>query len=137
MAGEIVLGYDGTDCAKAALEVACSLASDTGAKLVVGYGYEPYHGAGDVGPHREALKAHGEEVTTEAVEKAREKGVDAEAALVADRPAPALANLAAERGARFIVVGSYGEPPLRSAILGSTPHKLLHISEVPVVVVPA
>ena len=44
--------------------------------------------------------------------------------------------LAAEHGARLIVVGSYGEPPLRSAILGSTPHKLLHLSEVPVLVVP-
>jgi len=35
-----------------------------------------------------------------------------------------------------IVVG-YGESPMRSAILGSTPHKLLHLSERPVVVVPA
>jgi nucleotide-binding universal stress UspA family protein len=35
-----------------------------------------------------------------------------------------------------IVVGSYGESPLKGAILGSTPHKLLHISERPVVVVP-
>lgn len=137
MAGEIVLGYDGTDCAKAALDVACSMASSADAKLVIGYGYEPYHGAGDVGPHREALKAMGKEVTGEAVAAAREKGVEAEAALVADRPAPGLASLAVEREASFIVLGSYGEPPLRSAILGSTPHKLLHISEVPVVVVPA
>ena len=44
--------------------------------------------------------------------------------------------LAAERhGARFIVVGGYGESPIRGAILGSTPHKLLHLSDVPVVVV--
>ncbi len=137
MAKEIVLGYDGTDCAKAALDVACSLASDLGTKVVVAYGYEPYHGAGDLGPHRAALREVGERVTSEAVEAARGKGAEAEAALVADRPAPALANLAAERGARLIVVGSYGEPPLRAAILGSTPHKLLAISEVPVVVVPA
>jgi nucleotide-binding universal stress UspA family protein len=137
MAGEVVLGYDGTDCAKAALDVACSLASELDARLIVGYGYEPYHGAGDVGPHREALKERGREVTAEAVETAKKRGVDAEPALVADRSAPALAGLAADRDGRFIVVGSYGEPPLRSAILGSTPHKLLHISQVPVIVVPA
>jgi nucleotide-binding universal stress UspA family protein len=35
------------------------------------------------------------------------------------------------------VVGTYGESPLKGAILGSTPHKLLHMSPVPVVVVPA
>jgi nucleotide-binding universal stress UspA family protein len=37
----------------------------------------------------------------------------------------------------MIVVGSYGESPLRGAVLGSTPHKLLHLAERPVLVVPA
>ena len=37
----------------------------------------------------------------------------------------------------MIVVGSYGEPPLRGVILGSTPFKLLHEAERPVLVVPA
>ena len=135
MAGEIVLGYDGTEGAKAALEAACGLAADLGAKLVVAYAYEPQHGAGEIGPHRDALHELGEEKVAEALEVARGRGVEAEAALVAERPAPALADLASEREARLIVVGTYGEPPLRSAILGSTPHKLLPIAEVPVVVV--
>lgn len=47
-----------------------------------------------------------------------------------------LNRVAEERNARYIVVGSYGESPLKGAILGSTPHKLLHLSAVPVVVVP-
>ncbi len=47
----------------------------------------------------------------------------------------ALLSLAERHDARFIVVGSYGESPLKGAILGSTPHKLLHMSPVPVVVV--
>lgn len=33
-------------------------------------------------------------------------------------------------------VGGWGESPIRGAILGSTPHKLLHLSDTPVVVVP-
>jgi len=48
----------------------------------------------------------------------------------------ALLDAAARHGARAIVVGSYGESPLKGAILGSTPHKLLHLSEHPVLVVP-
>ena len=52
-------------------------------------------------------------------------------------PVDALLAVAAKHAARFIVVGGYGESPLRGAILGSTPHKLLHLSETPVVVVPA
>ena len=39
--------------------------------------------------------------------------------------------------ARLIVVGTWGESPLRGAILGSTPHKLLHWSTRPVLCVPA
>ena len=50
-------------------------------------------------------------------------------------PVVALDGVARERGARMIVVGTYGESPFRNAILGSTPHKLLHISETPVLCV--
>jgi nucleotide-binding universal stress UspA family protein len=37
----------------------------------------------------------------------------------------------------MIIVGSYGEPPLKGALIGSTAHKLLHLSERPVLVVRA
>jgi nucleotide-binding universal stress UspA family protein len=47
------------------------------------------------------------------------------------------ARLADALDARMIVVGSYGEKPLRGAIIGSTPHRLLHLSERPVLVVRA
>jgi nucleotide-binding universal stress UspA family protein len=36
-----------------------------------------------------------------------------------------------------IVVGTRGESPIRGALLGSTPHKLLQLSDRPVLVVPA
>jgi nucleotide-binding universal stress UspA family protein len=68
---------------------------------------------------------------------AREAGVETETELVPRKPSVALEGVAREREARLIVVGTYGEGPFRSAILGSTPHKLLHISETPVLCVPA
>jgi nucleotide-binding universal stress UspA family protein len=37
----------------------------------------------------------------------------------------------------MIVVGSQGDPLLKGVILGSTPHKLLHLTRRPVLVVPA
>jgi nucleotide-binding universal stress UspA family protein len=47
-------------------------------------------------------------------------------------------NPAADRhDARVIVVGTSGESPLRGAVLGSVPHKLLHLSSRPVLCVPA
>ena len=57
--------------------------------------------------------------------------------LVPERPAAALVEVADARDARFIVVGTWGEGPLRGAFLGSTPYKLLHLADRPVVVVPA
>jgi nucleotide-binding universal stress UspA family protein len=36
----------------------------------------------------------------------------------------------------MIVVGSYGEAPPKGAIIGSTPYKLVHLSQRPVLVVP-
>jgi nucleotide-binding universal stress UspA family protein len=46
-------------------------------------------------------------------------------------------DLAERHDARMIVVGSYGERPIRGAILGSTPDKLLHLAGRPVLAVPA
>jgi nucleotide-binding universal stress UspA family protein len=139
MAGEVVLGYDDSAGAKAALPVAAELAVQSGGTLVICYGYAPPAAppAEETRAHRDAL----EELGRQAVERAKEHvaftQIDAEVRLVDARPVDALLALAEEYDARFIVVGSYGESPLKGAILGSTPHKLVHLSDKPVVVVPA
>lgn len=137
MSNVIVIGYDGTECGRAALDLACDLATALGAKLVVAYGYQPYQGAGEIGTQRQLMREEGERLLAEATETAAGRGLEAEAALLPERPAAALAGLAEDRDARMIVVGTYGESPLKGAILGSTPHKLVQLATVPVVVVPA
>jgi nucleotide-binding universal stress UspA family protein len=136
MANEIVLGYDGTECAIAALDAAIALAKDTGSSLLVVYGYDPTRMGGEVRDLDLELEERGREVTKQAAEKAGNAGVEAEVAVVKQKAAPALAELAKQRDARVIVVGTYSERPLAGAILGSVPHKLLHIAEHPVLVVP-
>jgi universal stress protein family protein len=61
----------------------------------------------------------------EATERTRASGVPSEVALAAKRGAEALTDVAEERDARMIVVGSYGEP-LKGMILGSTPQAPPH-----------
>jgi nucleotide-binding universal stress UspA family protein len=132
-----VLGYDDSPGARGALDQAIELALEFGYKLVIGFGvHPPGLGGGEGTEHREALREQALARTTEALSRARDAGVEAQSELVDDRPAPALAELAEKHDARMIVVGTYGESPLRGAILGSTPHKLLHLSERPVLVVP-
>ncbi len=138
MAGTIVLGYDGSAGAQAALEQALVLAKQFEDRLIVCFGVAP---PGNVGEeykeHKHALEEIARQATAEALERARAEGVEAEVVLVAERPAPALVDLAAERDARFIVVGSYGEGAIRGALLGAVPNKLLQLSHTPLVIVPA
>lgn len=80
----------------------------------------------------------GDDWAHEALTAIRAAGVDDVEGVVVDaRPAEALLQVARERDARMIVVGAHGGHPLTGAVLGSVPHKLLHLSKVPVLVVPA
>jgi nucleotide-binding universal stress UspA family protein len=136
--GTIVVGYDGSDCANAALEKAADLAKRLGDNVVLVFGYAPHGpGGGEVPTQREAVKELAEKLTAEGMERAKAAGVEAEVELEPKHPAHALTDVAAEWEARMIVVGSHGESPLRGAILGLTPYKLLHGAGLPVLVVPA
>jgi nucleotide-binding universal stress UspA family protein len=136
--GNIVIGYDGSDCGRAALAEGCALAKELGDHVVVVFGYAPGgYGGGEIPTHREAVEELGEQFTAEAEQRAAAAGVQIGVRLLPLKPHHALLQVAEEDAARMIVVGTYGEPPLKGAILGSTPHKLLHDAEVPVLVVPA
>ncbi len=116
----------------------CDLAKGLGDRVVVVFGYAPPGmWGGEIAEHEEAIEELGEKVMGEARERAEYSGVETELAMVARKASEALVEVAESRDARMIVVGSYGDPPLKGLILGSTPHKLLHISECPVLVVPA
>ncbi len=135
MAGSIVVGYDGGEGAEKALSEAVTLARDLGATLVAVFGYEPRLAERQVKDYRDALHEIGEGHTSAAVEKAKAAGVEAVAEVIDQRAAEALLHAATEHDARMIVVGSHGERPLAAAVLGATPHRLVHLSERPVLVV--
>jgi nucleotide-binding universal stress UspA family protein len=136
--GQIVVGYDGSDCSKVALDEALELAGELGDGVVLAFGYAPPGiWGGEIAEHEEAIEEFGEKVMGEAKQQAAAAGVVAEAEMIPKRGAEALVEIAERRDARMIVVGSYGETRLKGMILGSTPHKLLHLSRRPVLVVPA
>jgi nucleotide-binding universal stress UspA family protein len=135
---DIVVGYDGSDCAKAALARAGELAKGLGDRVVIVFGYGPKgYGGGEVPAQRDAIHELGEKITAEGAEQARASGVEVEVELLAERGARSLIEAAEKRSARMIAVGSHGETPLKGALLGSVPHKLLQLSEIPVLVVRA
>ncbi len=134
--GTLVVGFDGTDCSLQALRTATDLAKGLGDSVVIVFGYEPGSYGEEHSAHRDAVREVAEGITARGLELAKAAGVEAEVELVPERPVDALISVGERHGARAIVVGSYGEAPLKGAILGSTPHKLLQLSPLPVICVP-
>ncbi len=136
--GAIVVGYDDSSAGNAALDAGADLAKGLGEDLVVVFGYAPPGiWGGEIADHEEAIEEFGEKLMGKARARAAELGVEAQVAMVPKRGSEALVEVAESRDARMIVVGSHGETALKGVILGTTPHKLVHISERPVLVVPA
>ena len=135
---EIVVGYDGSACGEAALEAALALAPALGDTATVVFGYAPPGiWGGEIADHEEAIEELGEQVLGKAREQATGRGVEIGEELVPKRAVEALIDAADARDARLIVVGSFGESALKGIILGSTTNKLLHLTDRPVLVVPA
>ncbi|MBJ7359378.1 universal stress protein [Nocardioides sp.] len=133
----VVLGYDESPGAEAALDAAIQVAQRYGEELVLVYGAAPPGGMGEeFKSHLDALLDMGRTATAHAVEKVEAAGVTASVRLVDAKPAEALVQVGNELDATVIVVGTNGESPLRGAIIGSTPHKLLHLTNRPVLCVP-
>ncbi len=133
----IVVGYDGSDGSRAALDSAIGLARELGDTVTAVFGYAvPVSFGGEIASHEEAVRERGEKMLAGADQQAEGAGFEIETKLVRSRAVDALLSEGAN--ARMVVVGNHGgEPPLRGALLGSATLKLVHLSEVPVLVVPA
>jgi nucleotide-binding universal stress UspA family protein len=136
--GSIVVGYDGSACGEAALAAALAIAPALDDTVTVVFGYAPPGvWGGEIADHEEAIEELGEQVLGKARAQAAGFGAEITEELVAKRAVPAIIDIAEERDARMIVVGSFGESALKGMILGSTTNKLLHLTDRPVLVVPA
>lgn len=138
MSDTIVLGFDGSEQAKAALAETARIAGERGAAVVVVFAYyiSPL-GGGDVRDYKAALEKVAAHETARAVADLEEAGVSATARHVSGKPAEAILAVAEEVGARMIVVGSTSQSALAAALLGSVVLHLVQRSPVPVLVVPS
>jgi nucleotide-binding universal stress UspA family protein len=132
----VVVGYDGSDCAKAALTVAVDVAQTHGEKLIIAFAYELNQAIGEIGDYHHALQELANSRLQEGAALVADAGVEVEAVIMEEAPAQALVDLANVHDARMIVVGTRGERPFHGALIGSTPQKLIHLSGRPVLVVP-
>lgn len=138
--GEIVVGYDASDAAKAALAEAIRVAKAMGLPVRLAFGFEaPAFYTGEAGRQRDVIEGIGTEALEDglAVAKGIDSSVDVTAETVSARPAEAIIAMAERDGARMIVVGHHEGGTVRGAIMGSVTFKVLHNAPCPVLVVSA
>ena len=134
----VVVGYDGSATARAAVELAARRAAPDGEVIVVNayslpadwYGWPAYAELLQL-PEREGQALL--DRVAEDVPALNEVAFETE--LIGGRPASVIESVAAARRADEILVGTRGFGAAR-AMLGSTAHELLHLAQRPVTAVP-
>ena len=131
----IVVGYDGSDEAKHALDrIAVLAADDTAVTLVTAGSLLPSGPRGAGGPS-EGERAERRRVLDEGRARLAELGVDAEVVEAFGDPADALIETARELGADLIVVGTRGRTGAARALLGSVSTTVVNRAHCDVLVV--
>jgi nucleotide-binding universal stress UspA family protein len=133
----IVAGTDGSEDAARGLRYAADVAAKARAELVIAHATGP----GDV-VHPWGVQPQVDlDVRRERVEEwcapLRATGVDYEVVLVEGDARTALLDLARDRSADLLVIGSRGHGPVGRLLLGSVATSLAQHSELPVTIVPA
>jgi nucleotide-binding universal stress UspA family protein len=135
MFGSIVVGTDGSDTAKQAVNQAIDLAKSVGASVKIVSAYEPVSGQRLREESREVPKdlewsvnprEDVEAVLEEASEVAKEAGIDAQTFSRQGDPADAILDVAEEENGDLIIVGNKGMTGAKRFLLGSVPNKVSH-----------
>jgi nucleotide-binding universal stress UspA family protein len=138
-----VIATDGSDLAKKALDAGLQLAKATGDEVVIVTAWQIP--VGDFGiPYAsiatteliDAERTGAERTLREAAEAARAVGVEAITELREGSAAHEICEVAKERRARMVVLGSHGWGALRSALYGSVAAGVLRHAPCPVLLVP-
>ena len=138
---EIVLGFDGSECAERALDWAIDEAKLRGAPLrIVTTWHIPaliYGAPGFVpvmaAPLDESARDWANRVASGAAERARDQGIDAEPIAQEGQAADALIDTSEQ--ASLLVVGSRGHGGFAGLLLGSVSQQCAHHAPCPLVIV--
>ncbi|MER7007726.1 universal stress protein [Dactylosporangium sp. NPDC000555] len=135
----IVVGYDGSDEARWAVDWAAAEAERTGSQLQIVNAYQiSWPGAYYVAVAEQITAARevAERLVTEIVARVRERGtgIDVFGVSVEAPPASTLLDLG-DAGARMVVVGNRGAGGLTNLVMGSVSQQVATHSRVPIVVV--
>lgn len=139
MIGKIVVGYDGSDHSRAAINFLRKIdeakASEISIVMVIDFTSLYSYGVDIPQTIYDSIRTKDEESLEEEVKKLKGEGYNAKGVLLEGSPPDAIMEYSYKNGADLIIVGSRGLSTFKSILLGSVSAKLVHESKVPVLVV--
>jgi nucleotide-binding universal stress UspA family protein len=137
----ILVAVDGSEPAERAAQFGARLASRFGAVLTLAHAVEGHQSVADLPisfPEFNRLRNERARKLLETIEEDLDMPprVKVELRVLEGNPAEAVASFAKEQQYDLIAVGSKGRGALSRVLVGSTTDRLVHLSEIPVVVVP-
>ncbi len=137
----ILVGYDGSEAARAAAKFAANLARRLSDAMTLAYVVPPIP-AEALSPVLDANQAAREHCAyaEQLLNKAAAElgpGVEITTQVLGGHPAAALEELAREPDVELVAVGAHGLNPVERALIGSTASRLVRTCRRPVVVIPA
>jgi nucleotide-binding universal stress UspA family protein len=136
--GPIVIATDGSEGADGAAAAGARVARTLGTTVILVYVRPSLEALGDP-YYQEKLSeqmAHARAAVGRARELVVQEGIDAEEEILEGRAADRVVELARDRNAPLIVVGSRGLGAVAGALLGSVSSAIIHRADRPVLVVP-
>ncbi|HET9070460.1 MAG TPA: universal stress protein [Acidimicrobiales bacterium] len=138
MSDTVVVAVDGSAHTDKVLDAAAAYARQTELPVVVVHVRE-LEGVGKAGAVWREEREETAEIAARAVEHVKAQGAVADAVTASagiGHVARAIADIARDRQARIVVVGTRGHGQIAGLLLGSTATKLLHLMDRPILVVP-
>lgn len=129
---KILVAYDGSDGAKAALRVGMGLAKSLGAELhsVSVEEHLPHYAAtiGEVQDAKERVDEYFRRLTKEARDQAALGGVELQAVIRQGHEVETIVNYAREGGFDLLLAGYHGHSRIFERVMGSTAQSIIRLS---------
>jgi nucleotide-binding universal stress UspA family protein len=141
----VLVPTDFSEPASRALALALDMVAGSGAKLTLFHAsWLPPEAFSAYGTHAEGIDWRADDVARaarktleQALSRARERYPETASAVAFGDPWHAILDAIAEHGVDLVVMGTHGRRGLSHAILGSVAEKVVRLSPVPVLTVPA
>lgn len=135
---KIVVGYDGSEYSKKALDIGLIMAQKMGSSLVVVTVLSAPEFSATIDEIDESFN-HAEKKVQPQLDELKKmclaQGVEIETAILKGHPAESIVKFASQRKADLIIMGTRGIGGFKSLVIGSVAQKVVSYSKVPVMVV--